>query len=167
MIQQWRDRSRQFGIVAFGLLGFAFGLLKTVQWSSEGLFLMRGLMAKIVWACVVASASAAFGYFSGPMFVRNASRKAFVKAAEATSFALVCAIIITVFLYCATLVVTGDFGVSLGVFGLLKPPYSILQKLMATVVIFFTGIWLNILGAIVDGFIGGFLVALIFSPPYS
>ena len=169
MIQKWRDRPRQFGIVAFGLLGLAFGLLvKTAPaWRPEGFFLLRGLVAKILWACVIAAASAILGYFNGPAFVRDASRGSFARAAGTASFNLACAIVVTVLVYCATLVVTGDFGVSLGIFGLLKPPYSILQKLMATVVIFFAGFWLFIFSALIDGFVGGILLVFIFSPPYS
>ncbi|MGB8353029.1 MAG: hypothetical protein WCD79_04005 [Chthoniobacteraceae bacterium] len=166
MITTWRSQPRQFGAIAFGLLGLAFGLMKTSPWNSDGIFLVRAFLAKLFWAFLIAGGSAALGYRNGTRFIHNASRANFAGAGGTAAFALARATVITIFVYCVALVVTGDFGVSLGVFGTFQPPCTIFQKFMAIIVIFFTGFWFFILGAVIFGFIGGYLLALLFAPAY-
>lgn len=164
MIAAWRKQPQRFGAIAFGLLGLAYGLFVANPWSTEGFFLVDTVVSKIAWACIIACLTSILGYRNGTVFIRNAALGYFARAAGTAAFALVRAMVVGVVFYCFALICTGDFGVSLGVFGSFPAPYTLSQKLMATVVVFFVGFWRFLFGAALVGFLGGYPLAVIFAP---
>ena len=66
---------------------------------------------------------------------------------------------------CVALIVTGDFGQSVGIFGSFQPS-GVFQKLMGAAIVFVMGVLHFIPGSVFFGFIGGYLTALIFDDDY-
>ncbi|MDD5351063.1 MAG: hypothetical protein PHQ12_12695 [Chthoniobacteraceae bacterium] len=164
MVAQFRSRPREFGAVLFGIAGLVHGLFWATPWKPQPVVLFNSVTAAVIWTLLFTVLMAWLGTQAGSSYVRRASRGKFARAAQSVAVGLLAITLMMLFIFCAGLVVTGDFGISLGVFGGFRPPYSFLQKLAGTGVVFIVGSIVLSLPTLVAGFVWGYLCALLFAP---
>jgi hypothetical protein len=165
MLPAKASHPHRFSAIAFAAIGLVFGLLRTAPWSPQGLFLMNNPLSKVLWALVVALVAGFIGFRYGESFVQSARDRRFAAAAGIVAVALVASSAVAIFTYCVALIVTGDFGRSVGIFGTFQPN-GVFQKLLGTTMVFVVGFLANLLGSIFIGFFGGYITALLFDDDY-
>lgn len=165
MITKWSRQPKAFGAIAFGLMGLLYGVFQVLPIHRPAPYLVDDLWLQVFWCLLYGIGTAATGWILGTGFVERATQGRFFRASGFAVLGLMAASAAVLVIYCLALIVTGDFGMSLGIFGSFQPD-GLLQKLVGTLMVFFAGLIGVLLSAAFVGFVCGFVVALVFDQDY-
>lgn len=155
------DAPSRFGMIAFGIIGTIYGILELLPWTKTTSALLTSSIAGILWSIPFVLASVFVGRRYGGRFVALATAGHFARAAGLVIASLFVSGVVYSAVYCAGLVVVGDFGSAEGIFGSFKPD-TLFKKLMGTVILFFGLVLRHAVSSVIIGFVAGYFTALFF-----